>query len=233
LFGRSLAHYSFSGFFYAQSDHSQLHDACLQPHALYIEGEVISSMQQAAASISRLVAMAHGSSHWWWYLNEISVAFVPSLEARHLSAASLICHVTLTIFQGSKLISVALDGRPFVRPFKMFSRPFTWMVSRLVSPTYLLGLSTVSLSTSARLIDHVFHTIRYHAVDPVCILSRRGLSFLVSLLPASMADMSPALLRFVRRCPNAMLLGLLVLVFPLRRCMSAAAAQAPSQYPQQ
>jgi hypothetical protein len=55
--------------FLAPSDDSSPHDARLQPRALYIEGEVTSSMQHAAASISRCVAVARGSFHWWWRLS--------------------------------------------------------------------------------------------------------------------------------------------------------------------
>lgn len=134
----------------------------------------------------------------------------------------------LTPFQGHMLTSSASAGRPFFGTFMIFSRPFTRMVSQFVGAADALCLSAIWPFTRARLIDPVFHTIRSHVMTPVLVFSKRGYFFLASLLPASMTGTSPLLMRFEMRWPNALLLGLLVLSFPLRRFMSAASARARS-----
>ena len=211
----------------SSSDSAPRH-ACWQPCALYIHGEVTSSMRSAAASVSSHVALAKGSFDWRSYLNKMSA---PSSFFLFIIPSSSICADRLPLFSLQLISKYAGEmftscASSIMRPFAFMSRPISWILARVQGAFDALGVFWQS--THTRFIGPAFRGVRSYAVDPTLRFASHGLSFAASQLPASVRAVLPDVRRHLMRWPATWLLGLLALASPLLRYISAAVAKSLS-----
>ncbi len=208
--------------------------SCWQPCALYIHGEVISSLRSAAASISSHVAQAKGSFDWYSYLNKMSAAPCSSfLYHVHYPFISICPHhvpffssQVTSQYPGEIFMLCASSVRPIMRPFAFISRLLSLILARVQGAFHALGAFWQSTRTG--FIVPAFCGVRSHAVEPALLFASHGLSFVASWLPASVGGVLPDFRRHLTRWPAAWLLGLLVLASPLLRFISAAVSKSLS-----